>query len=177
MPTREKIANVNSSVDCWIQINPIHHTEFVPTQVKLTALYGSCFCLWETHVDVALMVSPSRTPGPFFLTPTTPKRLLRRLLGPVHTKKVCVFVFIEKASMNSRSHYRFDAFSTVRTETCEKNCTLWLKLNTMRMPQTRAPVIFSVIVFILIRFPRGLPQGFSTIYTTMICTRFRFDPL
>ena len=54
MPTREKIANVNSSVDCWIQINPIHHTEFVPTQVKLTALYGSCFCSWETHVDVAL---------------------------------------------------------------------------------------------------------------------------
>ena len=55
MPTREKIANVNSSVDCWIQINPIHHTEFVPAQVKLTALYGSCFCSWwETHVDVAL---------------------------------------------------------------------------------------------------------------------------
>ena len=121
MPTREKIANVNSSVDCWIQINPIHHTEFVPTQVKLTALYGSCFCLWETHVDVALMVSPSRTPGPFFLTPTTPKRLLRRLLGPVHTKKVCVFVFIEKASMNSCSRYRFDTFSTVRTRTFEND--------------------------------------------------------
>ena len=121
MPTREKIANVNNSVDCWNQINPIHHTEFVPTQVKLTALYGSCFCLWETHVDVALMVSPSRTPGPFFLTPTTSKRLLRRLLGPVHTKKVCVFVFIEKASMNSRSHYRFDAFSTVRAKKFEND--------------------------------------------------------
>ena len=91
--------------------------------------------------------------------------------------KACVFFVIENASIDSRPLYRFDAFSTVRTETCEKNCTLWLKLNTMRMPQTRAPVIFSVIVFILIRFPRGLPQGFSTIYTTMICTRFRFDPL
>ena len=67
------------------------------------------------------MVSPSRTPGPFFLTPTTPKRLLRRLLGPVHTKKVCVFVFIEKASMNSRSHYRFDAFSTVRAKKFESD--------------------------------------------------------
>ena len=67
------------------------------------------------------MVSPSRTPGPFFLTPTTSKRLLRRLLGPVHTKKVCVFVFIEKASMNSCSHYRFDAFSTVRAKTFEND--------------------------------------------------------
>ena len=34
MPTREKIANVNNSVDCWNQINPIHQTEFAPTQVK-----------------------------------------------------------------------------------------------------------------------------------------------
>ena len=56
--------------------------------------------------------------------------------------KACVFFVIENASIDSRPHYRFDAFSTVRTETCEKNCTLWLKLNTMRMPQTRAPVIF-----------------------------------
>ena len=57
----------------------------------------------------------------FLHTPTTSKRLLRRLLGPVHTKKVCVFVFIEKASMNSRSHYRFDAFSTVRAKKFEND--------------------------------------------------------
>ena len=41
------------------------------------------------------------------------KRLLRRLLGPIHTtalSKVCVFVFIEKTSMNSHPHCRFAAF-------------------------------------------------------------------
>ena len=44
------------------------------------------------------------------------------LLGPVHTNafsKVCVFVVIENASIDSRPHYRFDAFSTVRTKTLE----------------------------------------------------------
>ena len=42
----------------------------------------------------------------------------------------------------------------------------------MRMLQTHAPVIFSVIVFILMRF---LP--FSTVQTNTICMRFHFDPL
>ena len=40
----------------------------------------------------------------------------------VHTNsisKVCVFVFIQTASIDSRPHYRFGAFSTVRTETFE----------------------------------------------------------
>lgn len=43
----------------------------------------------------------------------------------------------------------------------------------MRMLQTRAPVIFSVVVFMfpLMRFPL-----YSTGHTNMICTRFRFDP-
>ena len=43
-------------------------------------------------------------------------------LGPVHTNalsKVCLFVVIENASIDSRPHYRFDAFSTVRTKTVE----------------------------------------------------------
>ena len=40
----------------------------------------------------------------------------------------------------------------------------------MRMLQTRARVIFSVVVFMLMRFPL-----FSTSHTN-ICTRFRFDP-
>ena len=41
----------------------------------------------------------------------------------------------------------------------------------MRMLQTRAPGIFSVVVFMLMRFPL-----FTTGHTNMICTRFRFDP-
>ena len=48
----------------------------------------------------------------------------------------------------------------------------------MRMLQTRSPVIFfagevifSVVVFMLMRFPL-----FTTGHTNMICTRFRFDP-
>ena len=41
-------------------------------------------------------------------------------LGFVHTNpfsKVCIFVVIENASIDSRPHYRFDAFSTVHTKT------------------------------------------------------------
>ena len=40
------------------------------------------------------------------------------------------------------------------------------------MLQTYAPVIFSVTVFILMRF-----RSFSTVYTDTICMRFRFDHL
>ena len=78
---------------------------------------------------------------------------------------------MENASIDSRPHYRFDAFSTVHT--------LWRKLNSMRMPQTGAPAIFynppdtyDVIFFILI-----LSRPFSTVHTNTIWTRFRFDPL
>ena len=42
----------------------------------------------------------------------------------------------------------------------------------MRMLQTHALTIFSVIVFILMSFRR-----FSTVRTDTICMRFRFDPL
>ena len=34
---------------------------------------------------------------------------------------VCVFVVIENASINSRPHYYFDAFSTVHTKTFEND--------------------------------------------------------
>ena len=42
----------------------------------------------------------------------------------------------------------------------------------MRMLQTPVPAIFSVFVFILMRF-----QPFSTVQTDTICMRFRFDLL
>ena len=41
-------------------------------------------------------------------------------LGPVHTNafsKVRVFSVIENASIDSRPHYRFDAFSTAHAKT------------------------------------------------------------
>ena len=43
----------------------------------------------------------------------------RLVLGPVHAdafSKVCVFVVFENASIDSRPHYRFDAFSNVHTK-------------------------------------------------------------
>ena len=42
----------------------------------------------------------------------------------------------------------------------------------MGIIQTHAPAIFSIIVFILMRF-----RPFSTVHTNTICMRFRFDPL
>ena len=56
--------------------------------------------------------------------------------GPVHTSafsKVCIFLVIKNASINSRSHYRSDAFLTVHTKTfqkdriarCDVSWTLW----------------------------------------------------
>ena len=47
-------------------------------------------------------------------------RSLNLYEGPVHTNallKVYVFVVNENATIDSRPHYRFDAFSTVRTKT------------------------------------------------------------
>ena len=44
--------------------------------------------------------------------------------GPVHTSafsKVCIFLVIKNASINSRSHYRSDAFLTVHTKTFQKD--------------------------------------------------------
>ena len=45
---------------------------------------------------------------------------------PVHTNAfsiVCVFVVIENASIDSRPHYRFDAFLTAQTKTFENDRT------------------------------------------------------
>ena len=53
-------------------------------------------------------------------------------------------------SIDFRPQHCFDAFSTVHTEKILK--TIKLHLNSMRMLQTHAPAIFSVIVFILMRF-------------------------
>ena len=47
-----------------------------------------------------------------------------RNLSPVHTNtfsKVCVFVVIENASIDSPPHYLFDEFSTVCTKTFESD--------------------------------------------------------
>ena len=44
--------------------------------------------------------------------------------GPFHTNafsKLCVFVFIENASIDLRPHYRFDAFSTAHAESFEND--------------------------------------------------------
>ena len=98
--------------------------------------------------------------------------------GPVHTYaflKVWVFVVIENA-WSIRVHTlvlsRFDCLHyNVRKQL---NYTLWRRLNSMRILQTRVCDIFGlsvvryVIVFILVRF-----RPFSN----TICARFCFDPL
>ena len=51
-------------------------------------------------------------------------RSLNPYEDPVHTSalsKVYVFVVIENASIDSRPHYRFYAFSNVRTKTFEND--------------------------------------------------------
>ena len=51
-------------------------------------------------------------------------RSISTTLGPVNTKafsKVYVFVAIEKTSIDSRPHYRFDAFSNVQTKMFEND--------------------------------------------------------
>ena len=59
----------------------------------------------------------------------------------VHTNsisKVCVFVFIQNAPIDSRPHYRFGAFSTVGTETFENKrlarCDVCWTLSCRRIP-------------------------------------------
>ena len=61
--------------------------------------------------------------------------------------KIWVFVAIENASIDSRPHYPFEGFSAVHTKTFENDKSK----ETMGILQTHAPVIFSVIVFILMR--------------------------
>ena len=91
--------------------------------------------------------------------------------GPVRTNafpKVCVFVVIEKASINSRPHYRFDALSTVHTKTfendriarCDVSWTLRACCKHTRLWYFRSSFSFC-----------------STVQTNTTRVRFRFDPL
>ena len=103
-------------------------------------------------------------------------------VGPVHTNafwKVCVFIIIENESINSSPHYCFDAFSTVHTKSFENDrarCTLWCKLNSMRMPQTQAPAIFSVIAFIFMPFrPSTLLRYVWVFVLILFQERFQID--
>lgn len=76
--------------------------------------------------------------------------------------KVCIFFVIKNATIDLCPHYRFAAFSTVHAlKRSTTNCTLGRKLNHMCMRQAHAPAIFSVLVFILVRF--------STANTNTIC--------
>ena len=72
-------------------------------------------------------------------------------------------------SIDFRPQHCFDAFSTVHTEKILK--TIKLHLNSIRMLQTHAPAIFSVIVFI---FDASVS---ISVHTNPICMHFRFDPL
>ena len=87
----------------------------------------------------------------------------------------------QNASIDSRPHYRFGAFTTVhtvkRSKTIERHVVTYRgKLNSLCMLQTDAfaifQAIFPFIVFILMRF-----QPSSTVHIDMMYNRFRFDPL
>ena len=101
----------------------------------------------------------------------------RLVLGPVHAdafSKVCVFVVFENASIDSRPHYRFDAFSNVHTKTFENDSStrfnaIWNLCACPSMPGYNSRGTYDVIVFILMRFrPSTLIRYVSV--------RFRFDP-
>ena len=80
------------------------------------------------------------------------------------------------SSIDSRLHYRFDAFSTVHTKTfvseriahCDK-----VELYAHHATKTHAPVIFFGHRFYFDAFLTVI----STVQSKMICMRFRFDPL
>ena len=84
------------------------------------------------------------------------KRFSEALITLIRFQKVCVFVVIDNASIDSRPCYRFDGFWTVHTKTFENDriARCDVSLNSMRKLQTHAHVIFSVIVFILMGFDR-----------------------
>ena len=67
----------------------------------------------------------------------------------------------------SKTHRSIRVYTTVLMR-----FLLSLELNSVGMLQTHAPSIFSVIVFILMRF-----RPFSTVHIKTIYVRFRFDPL
>ena len=80
------------------------------------------------------------------------------------------------SSIDSRLHYRFDAFSTVHTKSfvseriarCDK-----VELYARHVTKTHAPVVFFGHRFYFDAFLTVK----STFQTKMICMRFRFDPL
>ena len=101
----------------------------------------------------------------------------RLVLGPVHAdafSKVCVFVVFENASIDSRPHYRFDAFSNVHTKTFENDSStrfnaIWNLCACPSMPGYNSRGTYDVIVFILMRFRPFTLIGYVSV-------RFRFDP-
>ena len=97
----------------------------------------------------------------------------RLVLGPVHAdafSKVCVFVVFENASIDSRPHYRFDAFSNVHTKTFENDRIKRFNVCACpSMPGYNPRGRYDVIIFILMRFR----QSTLIRYVSM---RFRFDP-
>ena len=97
------------------------------------------------------LLPPPPSPGQQTHSPAPTRKLTVESIGPIHTYafwKLRIFVVIQNASIASSPHYRFDAFSTVHTKTFENDryCTLWRKLNSMRMLQTYVPAIFLVIL-------------------------------
>ena len=102
--------------------------------------------------------------------------------GPVHTSafsKVCIFLVIKNASINSRSHYRSDAFLTVHTKMLENDriarCDVsWTKCAWYKL--THAPAIFSVFVFILMRFRPSTPLWYVCVFVSIhFQERFQID--
>ena len=97
----------------------------------------------------------------------------RLVLGPVHAdafSKVCVFVVFENASIDSRPHYRFDAFSNVHTKTFENDRIKRFNVCACpSMPGYNPRGRYDVIIFIFMRFR----QSTLIRYVSM---RFRFDP-
>ena len=52
------------------------------------------------------------------------------------------------------------------------NCTLWRKLNSMRMLKSHVPVIFSVIVFILMRFLSSILLQYVCVFVLISFSAF-----
>ena len=82
------------------------------------------------------------------------------VLGPVYHNapfsKVYVFVVIRNASIDSRPHYRFDAFRTVhtvkRSKTIELHVVTYRDLNSWYLLQTHAFAIFQAIFPVIVSF-------------------------
>ena len=80
------------------------------------------------------------------------------------------FLFSSKTHRSIRVHTI--VLMRFRLSTLKHYKTIELHVNSMSRLQTHMRAIFSVIVFILIRF-----RPFLTVHTNKICMRFCFDPL